>query len=39
MAAGIELAPLVTKLKVDTEQFKKDMKNAATLGKLSLIHI
>lgn len=33
MAAGIELAPLVTKLKVDTEQFKRDMKNAAKLGK------
>lgn len=33
MAAGIELAPLITKLKVDTDQFKKDMADAAKLGK------
>ena len=33
MAAGIELAPLITKLKVDTAQFKKEMSNAAKIGK------
>lgn len=33
MAAGLELAPLVTELKVDTAKFKKDMSAAAKLGK------
>lgn len=33
MPAGLELAPLLTKLMVDTEQFKKDMKEAAKKGK------
>lgn len=30
---GIELAPLITKLKVDTSQFKKNMAKASELGK------
>ena len=33
MSAGIELAPLVTKIKVDTKQFEKDMEKAAQKGK------
>lgn len=33
MADGIELAPLITKLKVDTAQFKRDMAKASELGK------
>lgn len=33
MAGGIELAPLITKIKVDTASFKSDMQKAAILGK------
>lgn len=33
MAGGIELAPLLTRIKVDTASFKSDMQKAAVLGK------
>lgn len=33
MSAGIELAPLVTRIEVDTKQFEKDMEKAAQKGK------
>lgn len=33
MAAGIELAPLLTKIKVDIASFKSDMDKAGTIGK------
>ncbi len=32
MSGGIELAPLLTRIKVDTASFKNDMQKAATIG-------
>jgi hypothetical protein len=32
MAGGIKLAPLLTEIKVDIENFKSDMEKAAAIG-------